>query len=110
MVVKVFLSAAFAGTLLMAAPASAQTVGGEAGVNRSALAAHAEAKSKRARTRIRVTPRCPYRTQSLPYPAPNDCEFPGPGFVRQCAAQLVQENRPSGAVIVPRMNCWWERG
>jgi hypothetical protein len=28
--------------------------------------------------------------------------------VRQCRAQLVQEHRPSGTVIVPRMQCWWE--
>jgi hypothetical protein len=28
--------------------------------------------------------------------------------VRQCRAQLVQEYRVSGTVIVPRMHCWWE--
>lgn len=28
--------------------------------------------------------------------------------VRQCRAQLVKEYRPSGTVIVPRMQCWWE--
>jgi hypothetical protein len=30
--------------------------------------------------------------------------------VRQCRAWYVQEARPSGVVIVPRMQCWWERG
>jgi hypothetical protein len=77
-----------------------------------ALSAHAQAapKSKRAPVRIRVTPRCPYRTETLDHPPPYDCEFPGPGFVRQCSARLVQEYRPSGTVIVPRMQCWWERG
>jgi hypothetical protein len=68
------------------------------------------AQAGRPRTRIRVTPRCPYRTQALPYPPPAECDFPGPGFVRQCDAQLVQEYRPSGTVIVPVTRCWWERG
>lgn len=27
---------------------------------------------------------------------------------RHCRAQLVKEYRPSGTVIVPRMQCWWE--
>src|SRR5437016_2276748 len=47
------------------------------------------------RTRLRVTPRYPYRTQSLPYPPPYDIEYPGPGFVRQCRSWLAPENRPS---------------
>jgi hypothetical protein len=32
----------------------------------------------------------------------------GPNAKRQCRAQLVQEYRVSGTVIVPRMTCWWE--
>ena len=68
------------------------------------------AQAPRPRTRIRVTPRYPYRTQSLPYPTPYDIEYPGPGFVRQCAAWLAPEARPSGTVIVPRSRCWWARG
>ena len=36
--------------------------------------------------------------------------FPGQNAVRECNATYVQENRPSGAVIVPRMNCYWRRG
>jgi hypothetical protein len=63
-----------------------------------------------ARPRIRVTPRCPYRTTSVPYPTPAECDFPGPGYVRQCNAQLVRESRPSGTVIVPVTRCWWEPG
>jgi hypothetical protein len=90
----------------------AQTGGGDLSVSRNDLSAHAQVqpKSKRPPTRLRVTPRCPYRTVALDYPPPYDCEFPGPGFVRQCSARLVQEFRPSGTVIVPRMQCWWERG
>lgn len=35
---------------------------------------------------------------------------PGPNAVRECTASYVQEHRPSGTVIVPRMNCFWRRG
>ncbi|MFA6266305.1 MAG: hypothetical protein WC670_11410 [Pseudolabrys sp.] len=33
---------------------------------------------------------------------------PGPNAKRECEAHLVQQYRPSGTVIVPVMNCWWE--
>jgi hypothetical protein len=29
---------------------------------------------------------------------------------RDCNFKLVQEFRPSGTVVVPRMRCWWVRG
>ena len=35
---------------------------------------------------------------------------PGPNAVRECSAHYVQEARPSGTVITPRMNCFWRRG
>ncbi|NEW88536.1 MULTISPECIES: hypothetical protein [Rhodopseudomonas] len=35
---------------------------------------------------------------------------PGRNAVRDCSATYVQEYRPSGTVIVPRMNCFWRRG
>lgn len=92
----------------------AQSADGRSGVKNSATQAFAQArpKSKRARVRprIRVTPVYPYRLESLPYPTPYEYEYPGPNAVRQCSARLVQEFRPSGTVIVPRMTCWWERG
>ena len=31
----------------------------------------------------------------------------GPNAARVCNAYYVQEFRPSGTVIVPRMNCYW---
>jgi hypothetical protein len=40
------------------------------------------------------------------YPSYN----PGPNAVRDCSATYVREYRPSGTVIVPRMNCFWRRG
>ena len=35
---------------------------------------------------------------------------PGPNAVRECNATYVQEYRPSGTVIVPRMSCYWRPG
>jgi hypothetical protein len=51
--------------------------------------------------RLRVTPE-----QEGVYPHYN----PGPNAVRVCNAHYVQEFRPSGTVIVPRMSCYWTRG
>src|SRR5262245_29716763 len=52
-------------------------------------------KARRPPARIRVQPLYPYRRESLPYPTPYPVEYPGPGYVRQCQAQLVPEHRPS---------------
>ena len=35
---------------------------------------------------------------------------PGPNAVRDCSATYVQEFRPSGTVITPRLNCFWRPG
>ncbi len=61
---------------------------------------------RRAPPRITVTPRRPYAT---PYPLPG-VAYPGPGYVRDCVAWYEEDPRPSGTVIVPRMNCGWVRG
>ena len=95
---------------LMAFGGEAAAQAGERSREPSALAAHAQRTPPRARTRIRVTPRCPYRITSVPYPVPYECDYPGPGAVRQCVAQLVREYRPSGTVIVPVTHCLWQRG
>jgi len=76
----------------------------------SAGAGSVQSRPRRARPRIRVTPRRYYdRHFSAPYPLPYDFEYPGPNAVRECRARLVQEARPSGTVVVPRMRCWWVR-
>jgi len=36
--------------------------------------------------------------------------YPGPNAVRVCNATYVQQYRPSGTVIVPRLTCYWRRG
>jgi hypothetical protein len=35
--------------------------------------------------------------------------FPGRNAVRDCTATYVQEYRPSGTVITPRMSCFWRQ-
>src|SRR4051812_888322 len=77
---------------------------------RQAVQAHTgtdlSAQSRRVRrppTRIRVYPR--YNPDDV-YPR----YFPGRNAVRDCTATLVEEFRPSGTVITPRMNCFWRPG
>lgn len=60
-------------------------------------------RTRRPPSRIVVTPR--YRPDDV-YPR----YYPGPNAVRECTAHLVQEFRPSGTVITPRMNCFWRPG
>jgi hypothetical protein len=63
----------------------------------------ASAQRRRPPTRLRVTPY--YRPDDV-YPR----YYPGRNAVRDCTATYVQEYRPSGTVIVPRMSCYWRRG
>src|SRR5882724_2234989 len=70
----------------------------------------AQSRVRRTRPRILVQPRYPYRRYHSLYPLPYDIEYPGPNARRECTARYVTEYRPSGTVVVPRMNCWWVRG
>ncbi len=60
----------------------------------TAIPTDVSAQSRRARPRVRI------------YGQPRT--YPGPRSVRVCNARLVPQYRPSGTVIVPRMNCYWE--
>jgi hypothetical protein len=106
---------AFVGTFaLPAAGAQAQTV--QPGM-RTAQASQARASQtmatevsaqrrvRRPPTRLRVYPRYLPEPDGV-YPR----YYPGPNAVRDCTATYVQEYRPSGTVIVPRMNCFWRPG
>ena len=62
---------------------------------------------RKARPQIRVSPRYPYRRFHTTFPVPYTYEYPGPNGVRHCVNRYVTEHRPSGTVIVPRMNCVW---
>jgi hypothetical protein len=101
---------AFAGALsLSAAGASAQTAPPGMRTAQASQPADAEPSAQpRVRRSLRRVPIYP-RYQPEPdgvYPR----YYPGPNAVRDCTATYVQEYRPSGTVIVPRMNCFWRRG
>jgi hypothetical protein len=82
------------------APAVAQSA---SGVKLAQAAPQETRRVYRPPTRLRVTPY--YQEQDV-YPH----YYPGPDAVRVCNAHYVQEFRPSGTVIVPRMSCYWTRG
>jgi hypothetical protein len=103
------LLAAFAGILsLPAAWASAQTAPQGTRLAQPAQPVATEASSQRRvrpATRLRVYPNYETRSDGV-YPH----YYPGRNAVRECNATYVQEYRPSGTVIVPRMNCFWRPG
>ncbi len=103
-VAAIFVVSWFA--LLAPAPGAAQS----ARQGLSAGDALAQGQPRRARTRVRVQPIYPYRRYHSIYPVPYPIEYPGPNAKRECVARYVEEHRPSGTVVVPRMNCWWVRG
>lgn len=71
---------------------------------RAAQAAPADVSARRKIRRVPVYPREHYDPDVWPR------YNPGPNAVRQCNAYYVQEARPSGTVITPRMNCFWRPG
>jgi hypothetical protein len=97
--------AALAGVLLAGTAAQAQTAVSSAQGARKPAVSVTEASSQRRKLR-----RVPiYRSNDWEtdvYPRYN----PGPNAVRDCTASYVQERRPSGTVITPRMNCYWRPG
>jgi len=65
---------------------------------------------RRARTKVIVRKGYPYRHYHSIYPVPYRFDYPGPNAKRECVARYVEEYRPSGTVVTPRMNCRWVRG
>jgi len=100
------IAAAVAFAVLAAAPAGAQSAGGGAQTQDT----RAQSEPRRVRPKIRVRPVYPYRRYHSVYPVPYRYEYPGPNAKRECVARYVEEHRPSGTVVVPRMHCWWLRG
>jgi hypothetical protein len=97
----VALGAAFAGLMLAGTAAQAQTA--ISGVRKPAVSITEASSQSRKLRRVPI-----YRPDWEPdvYPRYN----PGPNAVRDCTATYVTEQRPSGPVITPRMNCYWRRG
>jgi hypothetical protein len=58
-------------------------------------------RTRRPPTRLRIYP----NYEGLPEVSPR--YYPGPNAVRVCSTDYVQEYRPSGTVIVPRISCFW---
>lgn len=103
-IVTAALLAALVGLLLPEAVAQAQTV--PSGV-RTAQPVSTDTSAQQRRRVIRRVPVYPRQEWRPPvYPQYN----PGPNAVRDCTATYVQEYRPSGTVITPRMNCYWRPG
>lgn len=87
------------GTLLFMYGAQAQTVARSVD---HVLPSDTSAQTRKRRPRVRI-----YREDERGvYPSYN----PGSDAIRDCVAHYVQEYRPSGTVIVPRMNCYWRHG
>ena len=100
-IVTAGLLAVFAGVLLQTESAPAQNAA--PGV-RVAQAGTVYVAPPRKLRRVPVYPRDHYDPDV--YPRYN----PGPNAVRVCNAYYVQEARPSGTVITPRMHCVWRPG
>jgi hypothetical protein len=72
--------------------------------------AAAQQQPRRAKTRVLIRKTYPYRHTHSIYPVPYRFDYPGPNAKRECVARYVEEHRPSGTVVTPRMRCWWVRG
>jgi hypothetical protein len=104
-IVTAATGAAFAGLMLVAG-ASAQAPTARSGIYLAQPAAtDVSAQRRRPLRRLPIYPRYEGEPDGV-YPRYN----PGPNAVRDCTATYVQEYRPSGTVIVPRMNFFWRRG
>jgi hypothetical protein len=95
------LLAGSVGLLLAETSALAQT---SAGVRAAQAAPTDVSAQRRPLRRVPIYPRDQWEPDV--YPRYN----PGPNAVRVCNAHYVQEYRPSGPVITPRMHCYWRPG
>jgi hypothetical protein len=102
-IVTAALLAALVGLVASEAIAQAPTAPSGARIAQAAPT-DMSAQRRRAIRRVPVYPREEWRPPV--YPQYN----PGPNAVRDCTATYVQEYRPSGTVITPRMNCYWRPG
>jgi hypothetical protein len=107
---------ALAGVLsLPTTGATAQTAPAGQRMAQAAQPVSAEVSAQR---RVRSPARLRVYPNDYPNGYPNDelgpgvypRYFPGRNAVRECNTTYVQEYRPSGAVIVPRVSCFWRPG
>jgi hypothetical protein len=98
--------AILAGSLLPDGGAQAQTAPSGVRTAQASRPAVTDASAQRRRPLRRVPIYRQDQWEPDVYPRYN----PGPNAVRSCTATYVQEYRPSGPVITPRMNCYWRPG
>lgn len=99
------LTVVLAGALVLpAGPGQAQSAPSGVRVAQAAPTEPLAPPPVRRPPRLRVYPN--YEAPPEVYPR----FYPGPNAVRECNATYVQEYRPSGTVIVPRMHCFWRPG
>ena len=103
-IVTAVIWATFAG-MFLSTGASAQAQTARSGIQLAQASQPTAAQRRKPSIRLRVYPRYQGEPDDV-YPR----YFPGRNAVRDCTATYVQERRPSGTVIVPRMNCFWRRG
>jgi len=103
--------AAFAGAFLLLPAAGAEAQTAPKGMRTAQASqpivteASAQRRIRRPTTRLRVYPNYELEPDGV-YPR----YYPGRNAVRDCTATYVEEYRPSGTVIVPRMSCYWRGG
>jgi hypothetical protein len=105
-IVAVAAVAILAGSLLPDGGAQAQTPPSGVRTAQASEPAVTDASAQRRRPLRRVPIYRQDQWEPDVYPRYN----PGPNAVRSCTATYVQEYRPSGTVITPRMNCYWRPG
>ena len=103
-IVTAALLAAFAGFLLPERARRRRPRRRACGPRRLGRRTDTSRARRRALRRVPIYPRRDWEPDV--YPRYN----PGPNAVRECNATYVQEYRPSGTVITPRMNCYWRPG
>ena len=105
-IVTVAIAAVLALVFLPAAGAQAQTApaGMRAAQTSKPAVTDMSAQTRRSVRRVPIYPRDQWEPDVYPR------YDPGPNAVRVCNAAYVQEYRPSGTVITPRMSCYWRRG
>ncbi|KWV59927.1 hypothetical protein AS156_02750 [Bradyrhizobium macuxiense] len=106
-IVATALLAASIGFLLPDVEAHAQSAKAEARLDQATAPAAERRRVVVERRRLR---RVPIYRQGHWEPDVIPRYNPGPNAVRECTAHYVQEYRPSGTVITPRMNCFWRPG
>ncbi|MCA1454875.1 hypothetical protein I6F35_16825 [Bradyrhizobium sp. BRP22] len=100
------LLAALAGALVPVASAQAQTAPSARQAAQAAGSTISDASAQRRRPLRRI----PIYREDHWEPDVIPRYNPGPNAVRDCTATYVQEYRPSGTVITPRMHCFWRPG